>query len=456
MIAFRRATLALSPLALLLSGASVQAQDTGRMLELVQAEADSGTFMGAVLVARGDEKLVNQAWGLADAEWNIANTPQGKFRIGSVTKQFTSVSILLLAEEGKIDLDAPIATYLEGTPEAWSAITVRNLIRHTSGIPNVTSLDDFGRAALLPTSQDEIIAMFQDLPLEFEPGSKFAYSNSGYVLLSRIVEKVSGMELGEFYQTRLFGPLGMTDTALDDTAAIVPLRVEGYSPSGDGATYVNADYVNMDIPTGAGALYSTTDDLLKWQRGLFGGKVLSAASLETYLTPHDYEAFFGDPYAHGVLVDREGEDVYYWHGGGIQGFNAWLSYDPGREVTVAVLANLNGGAASKLGQDLMTVVRGGEITLASERQTIPMPKNLAQFEGVYALSPDFKITVFAQDGRLMTQATGQGAAEIFPEAEDRFFLTAIDAQVAFQRDESGAVTGLTLFQNGREFPAAKE
>lgn len=456
MFHIRRAALALSSLAIIASVPAAQAQDTARMAELIDAEAQSGTFMGAVLVARGDEKLLDRAWGLADAEWQIANTPQGKFRIGSVTKQFTAVSILLLAEEGKIDLDAPVSIYLEDAPEAWNGVTVRNLMRHTSGIPNVTTLDDFGRQSLLPTKQEELIAMFRDLPLEFEPGSKFAYSNSGYVLLSRIVETVGGMGLGEFYRTRLFEPLGMDSTALDDSSAIVPMRVEGYSPSGDGATYVNADYVDMGIPTGAGALYSTTDDLLKWQRGLFGGKVLSTESLATYVSPHDYEAFFGDAYAHGVLVDREGDDVYYWHGGGIQGFNAWLSYDPAREVTVAVLANLNGGAAAKLGQDLMTIVRGGEVTLANERQTIAMPEDLAQFEGVYALSPDFKITVFEQDGKLMTQATDQGSAEIFAEAEDRFFLTAIDAQIAFTRGDDGEVTGLTLFQNGREFPATKE
>ncbi len=239
------------------------------------------------------------------------------------------------------------------------------------------------------------------------------------------------------------------------SSAVLPKRADGYSPSDSGI--VNAGYVYMGIPTGAGALYSTVGDLHLWQRGLFGGKILNEESLAEYLTPAEFEAFGGNRYAHGVLVDESEDGRYFWHGGGIQGFNAWLGYDADREVTVAVLANLNGGAATKLGSQLMSLAQGGEVTLTSDRveQTIDA-EMLAQYEGVYALAPTFKITMFVEDGKLMTQATGQSAAQIFPESEDFFFLKVVDAQVRFNRDDNGEVTSLTLFQNGQVIPGIKE
>ncbi len=461
MSSFHSAALVLAPLAFAFTSTPALAQeveaDHDRMIKVVEAEASTGKFMGAVLVAQGDEPVLQRTWGSADLEWNIANTIDTKFRIGSVTKQFTAASILLLQERGKLDIDAPIATYLEETPEEWSTITIRNLLRHTSGIPNVTSLDDFATQKYLPTSQDELIAMFSSLPLEFEPGSQFSYSNSGYVLLSRIVENVSGENLGDFYQANIFDPLGMKESGIDVTASILPKRANGYSPTGDDVTVMNAPYADMGIPTGAGAMYSTVGDLHKWQRGLFGGKVLSDESLAEYLTPAPYDAFAGDQYALGVLIDRTDGNMFTWHGGGIEGFNAWLGYDPERETTVVVLANLNGGAATKIGEQLMTLVQGRDIVLPGERGEIAMStEELAEYEGVYALSPDFKITVFLDGDKLMTQATGQGPARIYPEAKDRFFLKVIDAQLGFNRDESGMITGATLYQNSREFPAQKE
>jgi CubicO group peptidase (beta-lactamase class C family) len=461
MSTIRTLSLALAPAMLSLTALPAIAQDaapdTERMTQVIETEVDTGKFMGAVLVAQGEAPVIDRAWGMADLEWGIANTTDTKFRIGSVTKQFTAVSILLLAEQGKIELDAPIASYLEDTPEAWEAITVRNLLRHTSGIPNVTALEVFEEKKYLPISQDELIGLFSALPLEFVPGSEFSYSNSGYVLLSRIVENVSGESLADFYRTNIFDPLGMEATGIDVSAQILPKRAEGYSPAGDDVNVINAPYADMGIPTGAGALYSTTGDLLKWQRGLFGGKVLSEASLAEYLTPAEFEAFAGDRYALGVLIDRTGNDSFYWHGGGIEGFNAWLGYDPARETTVVVLANLNGGAANKIGEQLMTLVQGREVVLPEDRVAIDLPvEKLAEYEGVYALAPDFKITVFLDGEMLMTQATGQDPARIWPEGDDRFFLKVIDAQIGFNRDADGTITGATLFQNNREFPAPKE
>jgi len=434
----------------------VLAQDVERMDEVVSADADQGTFMGAALVAIGDDIVFDEAYGSANLEWNIANTPAAKFRIGSVTKQFTAASILLLKERGLIDLDAPVKTYWPDAPPAWDAITVRNLLQHTSGITNVTNLDEFATVKFLPTTREELIARFADKPLEFTPGEKWDYSNSGYVLLSAIVEQVSGQDYADFVKANIFDPLGMADTAIDVTADIVPRRASGYAPSADGI--VNAEYVNMAIPTGAGALYSTTHDLLKWQRALFGGRLLEPASL-TEMTGPGVPAMAGATYGFGVLRTEDEDGTMIWHGGGIEGFNAMLMHDPDRDITVVVLANLNGGQANDLGRSLLQLARGGEVILPSERAAAETDvAALDAYEGTYALSPSFKIKVFVEDGKLMTQATGQAAFELFAQEgeEDFFFLKVVDAQLRFNRDAAGDVGSLTLYQNGQEITGTKE
>ena len=439
--------------ALLLATPAVHAQDTARMEQVIAEEA--GGFMGAVLVARDGQVLLDRAVGKANLEWDIANTTDTKFRIGSVTKQFTAVLILMLAEEGKVDLDAPIKTYWPGSPPSWDKITVRHLLHHTSGIPIVTYFEDFQTEKYLPKTPEQIIARFAREPLEFEPGSKWNYSNSGYLLLTQVVEAASGKDYEDFLRSRILNPLGMANSGIDHSDAILPKRAAGYAPTENGVA--NADYTYMGIPRGAGAMYSTTADLLKWQQGLFGGKLLKPESLAEYVTPAEFDMGDDSKYALGVAVTRSDEGTMYSHSGGIEGFNAWLGYDPDRKLTVAVLANLNGGAANTIGARLMTLARGGAVQLASERVAVEAdPDTLGEYLGTYALAPTFKITITQDENGLVAQATGQQAFPLFKEGEDVFFLKVVDAKIRFMRDEGGAITGLTLFQNGAEMPATRE
>lgn len=425
------------------------AQDPARMDAVVRDDADKGAFMGAVLVARDDVVLFDKGYGSANLEWNIPNDGATKFRLGSVTKQFTAVAILLLQDRGKLTLDAPVKTYLPDAPAAWDKVTVRHLLTHSAGIPNFTNFPDYGATKTLPATHDSLIARFRDKPLEFAPGEKFAYSNSGYVLLSAIIEKLSGQSYAAFVAENLFKPLGMADTGYDSHAMILPRRASGYAPGPKGP--VNADYISMTIPQGAGGLYSTTWDLLKWQRGVYGGKLLTPAALVAFRTPYK------DGYALGVGVQSAGGSTTIEHGGGIEGFNTSLAYDPDRKLTVVVLGNLNGPAPGKLSKALMTLARGGTVTLAAERKEITVaPDQLAQYEGVYELAPTFAITMRVKDGKLMTQATGQQEFELFPESKDRFFLKVVDAQVEFTRDASGKVMGIILHQGGRAMPGARK
>ena len=213
-----------SLVAIALSASPLAAQDAARMEQVASAQAESGDFMGAALVAQDGRVVFDKGYGSANLEWNIPNDGDTKFRLGSVTKQFTAVSIMLLRERGKVDLDAPVKTYLADVPAAWDGVTVFHLLTHTSGIPNFTNFEDYGKTKSLVTNIDELIARFSDRPLDFAPGEQHSYSNSGYIMLTAIAEKVSGQSYADFASENLFKPLGMADTGYDSHAAIIPRR----------------------------------------------------------------------------------------------------------------------------------------------------------------------------------------------------------------------------------------
>src|ERR1044072_950897 len=250
-----------SLIAVTLAATPAAAQDVSRMDTVVRADADRGEFMGAVLVAKDGKVVLDRGYGSANLEWQIPNDGDTRFRLGSLTKQFTATAILLLQERGKLTLTDPVKKWIADAPPAWDKITIRHLLTHTSGIPNFTSFDDYQKQKTLPTTLAAVIARFRDKPLDFQPGEKWNYSNSGYLVLTAIVEKASGQPYAAFLAENIFKPLGMADTGYDSHAAVIPHRASGYAPGAKGPT--NADYIDMSIPQGAGALYSTTHDLLK-------------------------------------------------------------------------------------------------------------------------------------------------------------------------------------------------
>lgn len=444
-----RTRLTVSVLTLLAFGAGpVLAQDVARMDQIIRETTARDEFTGSVLVARGDQVLLDQGYGLANREWSIPNDGETKFRLGSISKQFTAVAIMLLHERGLVDLDAPVKTWLPDAPATWDGVTVRHLLTHTSGIPNFTAFDDYEALKTRPATLEQLTARFRDRPLDFQPGQGWSYSNSGYILLTAIVERASGQSYTAFVSANLLQPLGMADSGYDTYAEVLPHRASGYTPTSTG--YANADYVDMSIPQGAGGLYSTTRDLLKWEQGLFSGGLLRPESLTALTTPER------NGYAMGLGVADNGAGQTVQHSGGIEGFNTFMAHDTGSDMTVIVLGNLNGPGPDKLGADLMTLARGGTVSLPEERQVLALSaETLRAYEGVYDLAPTFSITVTVVDGKLMAQATGQQAFELFAEAEDAFFLRVVDAQISFTRDASGAVSGLVLHQGGRDAPAPK-
>lgn len=430
----------------LLLAAAVRAEDTSRLDQVVQSFVTDKTFMGSVLVARGDQVLFSKGYGSANLEWNIPNSPTTKFRLGSLTKQFTAASILLLEERGKLKTDDPVKKYIPDAPAAWDKITIFNLLTHTSGIPNFTSFPDYSSQEPFAATPEKLVARFRDKPLDFQPGEKWDYSNSGYVLLGYLVEKVSGESYEKFLQENVFGPLGMKDSGYDSNSAIIPKRASGYVPGKDGPT--NAGFIHMSIPFSAGALYSTTEDLLRWEQGLFGGKVLSAASLAKMTRP------FKNDYAFGVMVATHDGHKRVDHNGGIEGFNTAMAYYPDDKLTIVVLSNLNGQAPDQMLPKLATVAFGGEIKLPSERKEITVaPKIIAQYIGTYEIAPKVNMMITLDNDQLRAQMSGQAKLPLFAESETKFFYKAVDAQIEFGKDDKGSF--LVLHQNGRDMKAPR-
>ena len=203
------------------------AQDLARMDEVVHYNVSNKKFMGSVLVARSEEILLNKGYGSANLEWNIPNSPATKFRLGSVTKQFTAAAILLLEERGKLKTDDPVKKFMSDAPTAWEMITIYHLLTHTSGIPNFTSFPDYPSQKPFAAMPEKLVARFRDKPLDFQPGEKWSYSNSGYILLGYVLEKASGESYEKFLQENIFGRLAMKDSGYDSNSAIILRRASG-------------------------------------------------------------------------------------------------------------------------------------------------------------------------------------------------------------------------------------
>jgi len=351
----RRSRFLLLPALALTSGACAP-QDAGNVSnaaagshatkidEVVTAFHNAGQFNGSVLVAEAGEVIYENGVGWANIEWEVPNTPDTKHRIGSVTKHFTSAIILQLVEEGEIELDAPISTYLPGYPAAQgSKVTVHHLLNHTSGIPSYTGLPDFiqeqGRDPFTP---DELIEVVWDMPLEFEPGTDWAYNNSGYFILGKIIENVTGEEFDDVLRERILEPFGLDDSGYDHNSEIQPHEASGYSHTMTG--YEHASYLDSSLPYAAGMMYSTVRDLYRWDRAMADGATpfQSMETKELWYTPGlaDYA------YGWSVRDEQVGDDGptvrVIEHGGGINGFNtAYVRY-PDQQNMIAVIDNTEG------------------------------------------------------------------------------------------------------------------
>lgn len=315
-------------------------------------------FNGTLLVA--DEKgiILKKAYGSANFEWNVPNTPDTKFRIGSITKSFTATLILQLAAEGKLELDDPLSKHLpDYRKDTGDRVTLTHLLNHTSGIPNYTSAKSFLDDSRTPYSVSEFVKKACSGDLEFEPGTKYAYSNSGYFLLGAIIERLTGQTYARAVQQRIFGPLGMKDSGVDVTATVLPKRASGYEPAPGG--YANAAYIDMSQPYAAGSLYSTVEDLYRWDRALYLDTLLPAPLKQKMFTPGLEHYGFGWTIQPLPLHDGKTEIPGIFHGGGINGFSSLLVRAPERKEVIILLDNTSRGSSlQEIAGGVLSILHG--------------------------------------------------------------------------------------------------
>jgi CubicO group peptidase (beta-lactamase class C family) len=326
----------------LLAVPSFAATHAERIDALISAYNKMRQFNGSALVAEKGSVILQKGYGLANMEWQIPNTPDTKFRLGSITKQFTSMVIMQLVSEGKIKLDDKITTYLpDYRKDTGDKVTVRNLLTHTSGIPSYTSIPGFFQnQSRDPYTVSDFVKKYTMGDLEFEPGSKYVYDNSGYFLLGAIIERVTGKSYEKNLQERIFDPLGMKDSGYDHSNTVIAHRASGYvlTPGG----YENAPYLDMTIPFAAGSLYSTVADLYKWDRALYTDKLLSPELKKAVFTPNLNDYAFGWVVRKSKL-DNQAEVNMIMHGGGINGFNTTINRFPDTQDLIVLLDNTSRG-----------------------------------------------------------------------------------------------------------------
>lgn len=425
-------------------------QVSKRLVAVTESYAADRRFMGTVLVAQGDRVLLNQGFGQADLQWNTPNTPEVRFRLGSVSKQFTAALILLLEQQGKLSIDDPVHKYLQNVPAAWDHVTISELLDHSSGIADLTHDATFPAWQMAPHSRPEVMTFLAAKPLEFVPGSKAEYSNSNYIVLGAIVETVSRESFSDALKHYIFVPLGMHDSGLDTDEAVVSRHAEGYKLN-ESRTLVSARAGSMTVPWSAGSIYSTTGDLLRWEQALFSGRILSPEEFSKMTT-----ARIGG-FGLGVEVHRNEGLTEIDHSGSIEGFNTHMLYIPEHKITVIVLGNVNGRTVDILTNQLRDVALGREVVLQQERRTVPIsPEALQQFRGVYHVvsgeDRSFDLTMLVTPRGLAAQGDDQKPLDLLYQGtrndHPRFYQPDLDAELEFVPDATGLAGKLLLHQNG--------
>ena len=414
-----------------------------------------------VLAAQNGRVLFQGAYGLADIESHRTINVETKFRIGSITKQFTASAILKLQEEGKLSVQDKLSKYIPDFPRG-NEVTLHHLLTHTSGIHSYTDKPGFIEGVTKPIKEEDLIKSFKNDPYDFDPGKRWLYDNSGFFLLGYIVEKVSGDTYENYLRKTFFMPLAMNNTGVHRSDIALQNEALGYA-FGQGE-FTKAPNWDMSWAGGAGALYSTVGDLYRWNEAVFGGKVLKESSLKAAFTPvkteenKDQQSQDGYGYGWGITHFRGTEEIS--HGGGLNGFTSYLLRIPKENFTVAVLVN---AAPAAPGTDPGTLAHlvtelcvGDQLPPrpAQPASTNISAKALEAVVGRYDYGSAI-MTVTTGKNHLYAQLTGQPRFEIYPKSETEFFWKVVEAQVTFVKDETGVVTKAIHHQNGATITAPR-
>lgn len=412
----------------------------------------------SVLVARNGQILYQKGFGFADIGNRVPVTPETKFRIGSITKQFIATAILKMQEEGKLSVQDKLSKYVPGFPRG-DEVTLHHLLSHTSGIHSYTNRPGFLKYVTLPISSAALVDTIKSYPYDFNPGERYLYNNSGFFLLGFIIEKISGISLADYLEQNLFKPLGMNNTGVYSVNRLLDHEAYGYDM--ENGKIVKALNWNMDWAGGAGSLYSTVQDLYTWNEAIFNGRVLSAESMKAAFAPVVLNSGEKIEYGYGWSLSDYRGSKFISHGGGLHGFISYITRQPDEKTTVVVLCNstqppagINPTAnANSLAEYILWSDMSKQSTITSDVRVDE--RILAGYTGRYDYGQGMILKVTLVGNQLHAQMTGQPNFPIFPASENEFNWKVVDASIKFVTDETGKVTHAIHHQNGQELKVTK-
>ncbi len=437
------ATISLAAASPVLPAQTAGREDLAKKIDAVMSEVYKPDQPGAAIIVRKNGQTVfRKGYGMADLELGVPVEPGMVFRLGSITKQFTAVSILMLAEQGKLGLQDEITKYLPDYPTQGRKITVEHLLTHTSGIQSYTDLPEWLRLWRKDFTVKELIDLFKDKPMQFEPGERWAYNNSGYILLGAIIEKVSGESYAQFVEGHIFKPLGMKSSYYGSTERIIPRRIPGYQMGKGG--FVNAPYLSMTQPFAAGSLLSTVDDLALWSDAVFSGKLVKKEWLDKAFTPYKLKNGESSGYGYGWSPADFAGHRSIEHGGGIHGFSTYEMTFPEDGIFLAILTNsaIEGRDPEPRAVKIAWLALG---LPEPERKAIGLsPKDLDPLTGVYLGQTKLEFYISRDGNKLFAQRQGGAKNELFAASPAEFFYKDNPARLLFVMDAGGRVTGARI------------
>ena len=411
----------------------------GKIDRYMDALVKLDRFSGAILVARDGHIVHERGYALANVEWGVPNQPDTRFRIGSLTKQFTATAILMLQEQGKLHVADRICAYIRPCPATWQPITIHELLTHTSGIPDYVEFPDFARTQMIPTTPGALVERFRRRPLRFVPGSRFEYSNSGYVTLGLIIERVSGESYAVFLRHHILDVLHLVNTGYDSQAAIIEYRAQGYVKRSD--TLINAPPIDPSVAYAAGALYSTVRDLMTLDEALYSDQLISRDSRRAMFTVNKGVVGYG--WAIGTLFNRRIEH----HNGEISGFVSNIARFPDQHVLIVVLSNRDGTQVDNITKDLAAITFGESYELPIERAIVRLaPASYDRYVGTYRITADIELTISRRGDGLEGRLSGGEATgfRLAPLSEVHFVSDMPPVDILFALDPQGKATEVTV------------
>jgi CubicO group peptidase (beta-lactamase class C family) len=430
----------------LFSLATIQAQDlTSQVDEYLLSHSDPNAPGASVLIAKDGKAIYKKAVGMANLELNVPLSTDNVFEIGSITKQFTAVSILMLEEQGKLQIEDDITKYIPDYPTHGKTITIHHLLNHTSGIKSYTSMESFMKQARTDMTPTELIDVFKNEPMDFDPGEKYQYNNSGYILLGHIIELVSGQSYAEFIQDNIFSKLDMKNSYYGSMKKIIKNRASGYQ---DRNGFVNADYLSLTLPYAAGSIMSTVDDLLIWQNAISANKLIKRSSLEKAIKGSTLNSGEKITYGYGWINGSLNGSETIEHSGGIFGYVTNGIFLPKENMYVIGLSNCDCSNVGEITTKIAAMAIGKPFP--NKKDAISLnDSQLNKWIGAYEFEDGAIRHITLEGSQLKSQREGSTVFDIYPMTEDHFIFEEGMISYKFSTDDDGSKI-VVMSSNGND------